>query len=180
MHEIFHGYMTFARGIYQQAVIAQPEFSGALARSKLGGWRQESPVKRLLPLEHVKKPCARLGFRFPGCRKVGRILQHPAGCDFETASAAYRQEAFHAGHAVRPDGARYSQKMREFILPYAAVRNSSAPDEALLQFCQTTYDAGQLTSPTGIVPAWIERPRSGRDATRLIVKSDRRNFRFCR
>ena len=31
--------------------------------------------------------------------------------------------------------------MREFILPYEAVRTSQDPDEAVLAFLQTTYDA---------------------------------------
>jgi hypothetical protein len=31
--------------------------------------------------------------------------------------------------------------MREFILPYELVRTASAPDKALLEFAQSTYDA---------------------------------------
>ena len=31
--------------------------------------------------------------------------------------------------------------MREFILPYEIVRNAPAPDEALLDFAQSTYEA---------------------------------------
>jgi hypothetical protein len=31
--------------------------------------------------------------------------------------------------------------MGEFILPYDAVRDADAPDEALLDFLQTTYEA---------------------------------------
>jgi hypothetical protein len=31
--------------------------------------------------------------------------------------------------------------MREFILPYDAVRDAEKPDQALLDFAQSTYDA---------------------------------------
>jgi hypothetical protein len=32
--------------------------------------------------------------------------------------------------------------MKEFFLPYDAVRKSDSPETALMDFCQTTYDAG--------------------------------------
>jgi uncharacterized protein DUF5996 len=43
---------------------------------------------------------------------------------------------------VRPDAAYYSPDLREFVLPYEAVRTASRPDEMLLEFLQTTYEAG--------------------------------------
>jgi hypothetical protein len=43
--------------------------------------------------------------------------------------------------ALRPAGAFYHPELREFILPYDDVRNADAPDDALLQFLQSTYDA---------------------------------------
>lgn len=39
------------------------------------------------------------------------------------------------------DGAFYSAELREFILPYARVRESSSPDSTLLDFFQSTYEA---------------------------------------
>lgn len=42
---------------------------------------------------------------------------------------------------VRPDAAFYSEEMGEFFLPYDAVRNADDPDAALLDFCQSTYEA---------------------------------------
>lgn len=44
-------------------------------------------------------------------------------------------------HAVRPGGAFYSKAMGEFILPYERVRTAAAPDDALLDFLQSTYEA---------------------------------------
>lgn len=42
---------------------------------------------------------------------------------------------------VLPKEAWYSEDMGEYLLSYEAVRTSSDPDEALLQFLQTTYQA---------------------------------------
>jgi hypothetical protein len=42
---------------------------------------------------------------------------------------------------VRPDSASYHPVMHEFVLPYDAVRQASAPDAVLLEFMQSTYEA---------------------------------------
>lgn len=54
---------------------------------------------------------------------------------------AYPEPAGFAASAVKPAGAFYSNDLREFILPYDVVRQSAAPDDTLLEFLQTTYDA---------------------------------------
>lgn len=56
-------------------------------------------------------------------------------------SYAYPEPPGFAGEPVRPDGAFYSGELREFLLPYDRVRESDAPDETLLDFLQTTYEA---------------------------------------
>jgi hypothetical protein len=56
-------------------------------------------------------------------------------------SYAYPEPAGFSKAAVRPDRAFYSPDFREFILPYDDVRLASSPDETLLQFLQTTYEA---------------------------------------
>jgi Family of unknown function (DUF5996) len=43
---------------------------------------------------------------------------------------------------VRPKSAFYSQTMKEFLLMYDDVRSSPSPRGTLLEFLQTTYDAG--------------------------------------
>ena len=43
--------------------------------------------------------------------------------------------------AVQPGAAFYSTELREFLLPYDVVREAKAPDETLLAFLQTTYEA---------------------------------------
>jgi len=44
--------------------------------------------------------------------------------------------------SVRPAAARYDKQLSEFILMYDDVRSSASPSEALLDFCQSTYEAG--------------------------------------
>jgi hypothetical protein len=43
---------------------------------------------------------------------------------------------------IKPATAFYSQDMKEFLLPYDAVRQSPSPEEALMDFLQSTYEAG--------------------------------------
>ena len=43
---------------------------------------------------------------------------------------------------VRPTSAFYTTELSEFILPYDTVRESDSPDETLLEFCESTYEAG--------------------------------------
>jgi len=42
---------------------------------------------------------------------------------------------------VRPDAAFFSEVLGEFILPYDAVRSAAQPEQALLEFLQSTYEA---------------------------------------
>jgi hypothetical protein len=54
---------------------------------------------------------------------------------------AYPEPAGFAAAPVRPAQAFYSADVREFILPYDAVRTAADPDSTLLEFVQSTYDA---------------------------------------
>ncbi len=56
-------------------------------------------------------------------------------------SYAYPEPAGFAKATVRPGEAFYSTDLREFILPYDVVRESESPDDTLLDFLQTTYEA---------------------------------------
>ena len=42
---------------------------------------------------------------------------------------------------VCPPAASYNTQLKEFVLPYEAVQTADAPDEALLAFARSTYDA---------------------------------------
>lgn len=56
-------------------------------------------------------------------------------------SYAYPEPPGFAQAAVGPAAAFYSGDLREFILPYDVVREAEAPDDTLLEFLQTTYEA---------------------------------------
>ena len=56
-------------------------------------------------------------------------------------SYAYPEPSGFANAPVRPARAFYSQDLREFILPYDEVRLAASPDDTLLEFLQTTYEA---------------------------------------
>jgi hypothetical protein len=43
---------------------------------------------------------------------------------------------------IRPDAAFFSDKLKESVLPYEEVRRSPQPGQAILDFAQSTYDAG--------------------------------------
>jgi hypothetical protein len=54
---------------------------------------------------------------------------------------AYPQPPGFADVQVRPAEAHWDAGLGEFVLPYEAVRASGDPDNALLEFCQSTYEA---------------------------------------
>ena len=77
-------------------------------------------------------------------------------------SYAYPEPAGFANATVKPSAAFYSTELKEFILPYDAVRESPSPDDTLLDFLQTTYEAAANLA------SWdrsaLEYPRDIRDA----------------
>ena len=56
-------------------------------------------------------------------------------------SYAYPEPPGFTEAKVQPAAAFYESKVREFILPYDVVRTAEKPDEVLLDFAQSTYDA---------------------------------------
>jgi len=56
-------------------------------------------------------------------------------------SYAYPEPAGFSQARVKPDLAFYSPELGEFILPYDMVRQAASPDDTLLEFLQSTYEA---------------------------------------
>jgi hypothetical protein len=56
-------------------------------------------------------------------------------------SYAYPEPAGFPDAAVQPSSAYYNKDLREFILPYDSVRLAASPDDMLLDFLQSTYEA---------------------------------------
>jgi hypothetical protein len=64
------------------------------------------------------------------------------GLDALFYSYCYPEPPGFAEAGVDPAGAGYNQELHEFVLPYQAVRAANDPDQALLDFAQSTYDTG--------------------------------------
>jgi len=68
----------------------------------------------------------------------------PGGNGFDAAYYSYtypEPDAFSKGQ-VKPAEASWNETMHEFLLPYEAVRTAADPAAMLLDFCQSTYEAG--------------------------------------
>ena len=82
---------------------------------------------------------------------IREAYSHEASsCGFWPGDARFPQPAFYAYFAPTPEGfdkgavqpGGWNSKLGEFILEYNAVRELEAPDSAILNFCQSSYEAG--------------------------------------
>ena len=71
-------------------------------------------------------------------------------------SYAYPEPEGFKTSAIEPNSAFFGPELREFLLPYDAVRSASEPDAALLAFLQSTYEA--VASNGNWDRAALERP----------------------
>jgi hypothetical protein len=93
----------------------------------------------------------------PGAPNVGRFVAVEAyshevsSCGFWPGGGPVDTPAFYAyaypepegfkDYPIKPAEAFYHKQMKEFLLPYDVVRAAKAPDQVLLEFLQTTYEA---------------------------------------
>ena len=78
--------------------------------------------------------------------------QEVISCGFWPGDRRYPQPAFYSytkpsptgldREQIRPNGSYWDNQMGEFLLKYDDVRSAQSPDEAILDFCQSTYEAG--------------------------------------
>lgn len=81
-------------------------------------------------------------------------------------SYAYPEPAGFRDAAVGPAGAFYHPDLREFVLPYDAVRTAASPDAAVLEFLESTYRAAadlgrwdrSAVEPSGSLATSCRRP----------------------
>lgn len=110
------------------ADLAVTRFSGRTAPPHPGGIPNLPDWVSREAYSHEVSSC---GF-WPG----GGPIPYPAFYSY-----AYPEPAGFAEAPVEPNAAFYSADFREFILPYDAVRQAESPEDTLLAFLQTTYDA---------------------------------------
>jgi hypothetical protein len=108
--------------------LAYTRFSGRRAPRHPGG---APNCPDYVMVEAYSHECNSCGF-WPG----GEALPEPAFYAY-----AYPEPTGFAQRRVRPEAAYYSVDLHEFVLPYEAVRCSAQPDETMLEFLQTTYEA---------------------------------------
>jgi hypothetical protein len=108
--------------------LAATRFSGREAPTHPGG---APNCPNYVMVEAYSRECSSCGF-WPG----GGAIAEPAFYAY-----AYPEPAGYPEHPKLSDGAFYSGEMREFVLPYARVREAADPDETLLRFLQSTYEA---------------------------------------
>jgi Family of unknown function (DUF5996) len=93
----------------------------------------------------------------PGAPNCGRFVMVEAyshevsSCGFWPGGGPVNEPAFYSyaypepqgfkDYPIQPPEAFYSPQMGEFLLPYEVVRNAKLPEEVLLPFLQTTYEA---------------------------------------
>jgi hypothetical protein len=108
--------------------LAATRFSGRPAPPHPGG----SPnVGDWVMREAYSRELSSAGF-WPG----GGAVDRPAFYSY-----AYPEPAGFADALVKPEAAYYDRAMGEFILPYESVRLAPSPEEALMDFLQSTYEA---------------------------------------
>jgi hypothetical protein len=108
--------------------LAVTRFSGRRAPRHPGGVPHLSDA---VASEAYSHEVSSAGF-WPG----GGAIDYPAFYCY-----AYPEPAGFRTAKVRPEAAFFSEALGEFILPYDAVRTAANPDEALLEFLQSTYEA---------------------------------------
>jgi len=108
--------------------IAVTRFSGRTAPVHPGGIPNLPDAIAREAYSHEVSSC---GF-WPG----GGLVPYPVFYSY-----AYPEPSGFREAPVEPEAACYSTDLREFLLPYDAVRESSSPDDILLEFLQATYEA---------------------------------------
>ncbi len=108
--------------------LAVTRFSGREAPQHPGGIPNLPDWVTREAYSHEVSSC---GF-WPG----GGAIPYPAFYSY-----AYPEPVGFPDTPVKPDAAFYSSDLREFVLAYDVVRQSESPDDTLLDFLQTTYEA---------------------------------------
>ncbi|MGZ8392487.1 MAG: DUF5996 family protein [Gemmatimonadales bacterium] len=108
--------------------LAATRFSGRRAPLHAGGAPNLGPW---VMQEAYSHECSSVGF-WPG----GGPIPEPVFYAY-----AYPEPDGFRSYPIKPGAARYSEEMREFVLPYESVRTAADPDQAVLEFAQTTYAA---------------------------------------
>lgn len=106
--------------------LATTRFSGTTAPEHPGGAPNCGPHVMIEAYSHEVSSC---GY-WPAGGERGLFYAY-----------AYPEPDGYREARVGPAGAGYDDTLREFLLPYEAMREAADPDTALMEFLQTTYEA---------------------------------------
>lgn len=109
--------------------LAVTRFSGRAAPPLQGS--KTPNVAPWVMQEAYSHECSSVGF-WPGNGGYGRAAFY---------AYAYPEPDGYGAAPVRPAGAAYNEDVGQFLLDYDAVRTAASPDDALLDFMQSTYEA---------------------------------------
>jgi Family of unknown function (DUF5996) len=113
--------------------LAVTRFSGRRAPRHPGGMPHLSDAVACEAYSHEESSA---GF-WPG----SGAIDYPAFYSY-----AYPEPEGFRSRRVQPGAAFFHEALGEFILPYDAVRNATDPDQTLLAFLQSTYEAAAVTA----------------------------------
>jgi len=108
--------------------LAVTRFSGRAAPKHPGGIPH---LPDAITREAYSQEVSSLGF-WPGADAMPMAIFY---------SYAYPEPKGFSEAKIRPESASYNAQFHEFVLPYDAVRTSKSPDDAILDFAQSAYDA---------------------------------------
>jgi hypothetical protein len=108
--------------------LAVTRFSGRAAPPHPGGIPH---MPDAITREAYSQEVSSLGF-WPGNEAMPEAIFY---------SYAYPEPKGFSEAKIKPAGASYNSQLKEFILPYDAVRTAESPDATLLDFAQSAYDA---------------------------------------
>ena len=87
-------------------------------------------------------------------------------------SYAYPEPPGFAEAKIQPDTGVYEPKLHEFILRYGAVRTAENPDEALLEFAESAYDAASKLGKWDRASLEEKKPSLAFSAATLVIGPD--------
>lgn len=102
-----------------------------LAVTRFSG-RRAPPRKGVITSEAYSHECSSVGW-WPG----GGLVKSPAFYAYTAPAPPGLDEQL-----IRPESAFFDKQLGEFLLMYDDMRGAASPREALLDFCQATYQAG--------------------------------------
>ena len=138
VHPVFENFRARFRGKCSPVQFFWGNFD--LAVTRFNGWRVPAPAGSTILRDRYDEELISLGF-WPGdAWSAHRDDREPMDAMFYSSTVP--APAGIARQPILPEGAHYREDRKEFVLPYERIRATPDPAHAILQFAESTYDAG--------------------------------------